>query len=269
MNHIFTLYKGFWKNEIPPHLSIKLPKECVRNLLSKGGYGLRNTYEWDLPQETSFWFVIKDTFGGLDEMSSKKRTQVRKSLKTYDIRRVTADEILEVGFSIYNAAMESYRVKAKAITKEQYRARIQLAEKTGKAEYWCVYLKETGEAVALAINTISDDCCEYNTMKCDPKFMRNSTYPYYGLIYEMNRYYLEERNLDYVNDGARSITGHSNIQEMLVDVFNFRKAHCRLQIEYKWWFRIAVNILYPFRRLLPFASVKSILNMEEMRRNQE
>ena len=57
----------------------------------------------------------------------------------------------------------------------------------GRSDYWCVYNKETNEAVALAINTVFEDCCEYNTMKCKPKVMRNSTYPYYGLIYEMNR----------------------------------------------------------------------------------
>jgi hypothetical protein len=65
-----------------------------------------------------------------------------------------------------------------------------------------VYEKATGKAVALAINTLHDDCCEYNTMKADPTFLRNSIYTYYGLIYEMNRYYLEELGLKYVNDGA-------------------------------------------------------------------
>lgn len=65
-----------------------------------------------------------------------------------------------------------------------------------------MYEKATGKAVALAINTLHDDCCEYNTMKADPTFLRNSIYTYYGLIYEMNRYYLEELGLKYVNDGA-------------------------------------------------------------------
>ena len=36
----------------------------------------------------------------------------------------------------------------------------------------------------------------------------------------MNRYYLEELKLKYVNDGARSITEHSNIQPFLIDTFD-------------------------------------------------
>ena len=51
-------------------------------------------------------------------------------------------------------------------------------------------------------------------MKADPQYL-NSTYPYYGLIFEMNRYYLDELKLVYVNDGVKSITGHSNIQTFL------------------------------------------------------
>lgn len=84
----------------------------------------------------------------------------------------------------------------------------------------------------------------------------------------MNRYYLQELDLRYVSDGARSITGHSNIQPFLIDKFHFRKAYCQLQIEYQWWLKIIINILFPFRRLIPVQKVKAILNMEAMRRNK-
>ena len=57
-------------------------------------------------------------------------------------------------------------------------------------------------------------------MKADPAYLRNSTYPYYGLIYEMNRYYLQELCLKYVSDGARSITEHSGIQPFLIEKFH-------------------------------------------------
>ena len=103
-------------------------------------------------------------------------------------------------------------------------------------------------------------------MKCNPAYLRNSTYPYYGLIFEMNRYYLQELGLKYVNDGARSITEHSNIQPFLIEKFNFRKAYCHLNIHYKWWFGLVVKCLYPFRKIIPNHKVKSILNMEAMAR---
>lgn len=268
MENNFALYKGCWLYRCPPHDSRFLSvDECFR-LLNRGGYLLRNVYDWDCEYKTSFWFVIKDSFGGLEELSSKMRNQVKKSLKTYDVCRVSADEMLQVGFPIFQSAIEGYRVKASRITMEAFRDRIRQGEKAGNVDFWCVYEKETHKAVALAINTLHKDCCEYNTMKADPAYLRNSTYPYYGLIYEMNRYYLQELCLKYVNDGARSITEHSNIQPFLIDKFHFRKAYCQLQIVYQWWMKIAVNILFPFRKLVPVRSVKAILNMEAMRRNK-
>ena len=99
-----------------------------------------------------------------------------------------------------------------------------------------------------------------------PEYKHNNTYPYYGLFHSLNAYYVGERQFRYVADGARTITEHSNIQEFLMDNFNFRKAYCRLELHYQWWMRLAVKILYPFRKLVPFPSVKALLNMESMTR---
>lgn len=267
MESSFILYKGCWLSKYPPHCSRYLVNSECFLLLNRGGYLLRNVYEWGC-NETSFWFIIKDSFGGMEELSSKMRNQVKKSLRTYDVKRVSAREMLQVGFPIFQAAIENYRVKASQITLQAFETKIQQGEKAGNIDFWCVYEKETHKAVALAINTLHKDCCDYNTMKADPAFLRNSTYPYYGLIYEMNRYYLEELGMKYVSDGARSITEHSNIQSFLVDKFHFRKAYCRLQVEYRWWVGVFVNLLFPFRKLIPVPKVKAILNMEAMRRNK-
>ena len=184
----------------------------------------------------------------MEELSSKMRNQVKKSLKTYDVCRVSANEMLRVGFPIFQVAVENYKVKATRITMDAFETRIQQSEKAGNVDFWCVYTKETHKAVALAINTLHKDCCEYNTMKADP--------------------YLQELGFKYVSDGARSITEHSNIQSFLIDKFHFRKAYCQLQIVYQWWMKIAINILFPFRKMISVQSVKAILNMEAMRRNK-
>ena len=106
--------------------------------------------------------------------------------------------------------------------------------------------------------------CDYSVMKARPDEL--SRYPYYGLIYTMNEYYLKECGLGYVNDGGRSITEHSNIQPFLMQKFNFRKAYCRISIVYKPWLAVMVKVLFPFRKWVPVASVRSLLNQEEMTR---
>lgn len=191
------------------------------------------------------------------------RNQVRKSLKVYDIKRISQSEFIRIALPIYNAALASYKVKAKQVTMEQI---ISSAQGDNK-HFWAAYHKGTHEAVAVGLNTIMPDCCCYNVLKAIPKAMHNSTYPYYGLIHEMNRYYLNELNLDYVSDGARSLTEHSNIQPFLEQKFHFRKAYCKLNLVYKPWLGAVVNLLYPFRRFMPL-KVKSILNLEAMYRGE-
>ena len=159
-------------------------------------------------------------------------------------------------------------MKATSISELAFKKKIEKYTTLGNVDFWCVFEKQSHKAVAFAINTCYSDCCNYNTMKANPAYLKNSTYPYYGLIYEMNRYYLDELKLKYVNDGARSITEHSNIQPFLIEKFNFRKAYCKLQIEYQWWMKLGVNVLYPFRNIIPVRTVKAILNMEAMKRGE-
>jgi hypothetical protein len=104
MENSFTLYKGCWLSKCPPHSSCYLKIDKCGKLLNRGGYLLRNVYDWDCEHETSFWFVIKDSFGGMEELSSKMRNQVKKSLKTYDVCRVSASEMLRVGFSYFSSS---------------------------------------------------------------------------------------------------------------------------------------------------------------------
>ena len=225
-----------------------------------------NTFDFDTNVELPYYYVIKDSFGGIEELSTKVRNQIRKSFKTYDIKRISSDE--RVGYPVFLAALKSYKVKAKIISELDFVDSIKKGSLKGNIDYWAVYDKKTGQVVAVAINTLHGDCCEYNTMKADPQYL-NSTYPYYGLIFEMNRYYLDELKLLYVNDGAKSITNHSNIQTFLIDKFNFRKAYCRVQIVYQWWFKLMVVLLYPFRSLIPVLKIRAILNIEEIRRKMD
>lgn len=58
------------------------------------------------------WHVIKDTFGGMEELSSKMRNQVKKCFKTMKVNKITSDCLLKEGYGVYVAAMDSYSVKA-------------------------------------------------------------------------------------------------------------------------------------------------------------
>lgn len=263
MQYRYRLYKSAWIFESDPHLEIQLSLQETNKLFSKGGMMVRNTYNFDCKEETLFWYVIKDTFGGMEELSPKMRNQVKKCFKTMRVEKVTADYLLQNGYEVFVAATENYKVKAVPPTQIQFEDRIRNAEEN---EYWACIDLETEKMVAFCMNKVTTESCEYRTMKAIPVFQKK--YAYYGLIYEMNRYYLEERVLKYVNDGARSLTNHSNMQPFLINKFNFRKAYCYIEIKYKWWLGFIIKCLYPFRKIITVRKIRAVLDMEAMARGK-
>ncbi len=261
----FKIYKGAWLFAGEPHLSEKISKQQAKYLLSKGGLMVRNAHAFDQDEISSFWYVIKSDFGGIEELPTKVRNMVRNSLKKLDIRKVSSDELLTKGYEVYQLANLSYKVKADGVSFDEFRKRIKLHK---NYEYWACFDKETSHMVAFSINHVFNSHAEYETMKANPEYLKGSFYPYYGLLFAMNEYYLQSLQLDYVNDGTRSITEHSNIQPFLIKNFNFRKAYCQLQIEYVWWLKLIIYTLYPFKNLIKIPRLRSLLNMEAMKRNE-
>lgn len=260
----YILYKGAWLSLdiINEH---QLSTEDCTALLNRGGYLVRNVFDFDCKENTSFWYVIKDSFGGMEELSSRTRNKVRKSLRLCDVRIITKEEMLEYGFDVHRTAAAAYRVKAHVPCRDEFKNRL-TNQKEGY-EYWGSFRRDNGQMIAFSMNYINYDSAEYQTLKAIPEF-RTSHYAFYGLLYEMNRYYLEEKGLRFVNDGARSITNHSNVQPFLMDTFNFRKAYCHLRLTYKWWFGMVIKVLYPLRKFIKIAKVQAILNMEAMARGE-
>ena len=259
----YRLYKQAWVFNSDPHRESKLGMDDVSNLFSKGGLIVRNVYDFDARVETSFWYVIKDHFGGYEELSSNMRNQVRRCFKTMAVKQISSDYLLANGYSVYVHAFESYKVKSHIPSRWEFESRIKNAQEN---EFWGVFDLGTNKLVAFSMNFVTDESCEYRTMKAIPEYQKK--YAYYGLIFEMNKYYLEEKKLKYVNDGSRSITNHSNIQPFLIEKFNFRKAYCKLHIYYKWWIKLIIKIFYPLRPVILIRKLRYLLDMEAMARNQ-
>lgn len=257
----FKLYKHAWlwigSEDEEPQLTYA---DC-RELLTQGGWLVRNTHDFDCGEEADFWYVVKDAFGGMEELSGKMRNQVRRSMANYSFRRMTREELLSMGYAVHKAAATGYKVKAHVPTEKEFQADITEGPEN---EYWGAFDKNDGHLAAFAKNIVYERMCDYSVMKALPDELPR--YPYYGLIYTMNQYYLKECGLRYVNDGARSITDHSNIQPFLIQKFHFRRAYCRLNIVYKPWLAIIVKFLYPLRNWIPVSSVRNLLYQESMTR---
>ena len=84
-------------------------------------------------------------------------------------------------------------------------------------------------------------------------------------------YYLNECGKKYVSDGERSILHKTNVQTYLMEHFGYRKAYCRLHVQYKKALGMLIKTLYPIRKTLKrldgiqkVHKLNSLLMMEEI-----
>ena len=168
------------------------------------------------------------------------------------------------GYDVYFQSFSRYKdVTSKPVTKEIWS---QWIKSRSDVEYWAAYNIETGKMIAYVDVLIQNGIAKYTAMKGIPAFL-NKNYPFYGLLFIMQEYYVEKQRLRFVTDGARSVTEHSNIQSFL-DKFRFRRAYCRIQIKYVWWVKILISFLYPVRNIIPIKKIKYLLRFEAMQRGQ-
>ncbi len=261
-------YQGALLPRVPPHQEIRLSRQEQKELLKLSEtIFLRYTDEWNR-EDGEFWFVIKEYFGGLEELSANTRSKIRRGQKRNIARRVDAEHIAKFGYEVYKSAFEKYDTFIKPIDQKHFKERILSNQ---MLEYWGVFDKESSRLVAYSENFIEDNMCHYSTIKFHPDFLKH--YTSYILIYEMNRYYLEEKKMRYVNDGARSISHETNVQKFLMEKFKFTKAYVKLNIAYRWNVGMMVKMLYPLRALVkkidhPLANKISVmLKQEAIRRS--
>ena len=257
----YSLYRRAWRFSGAPHEETLLNKEECKALLRQGGVLVRNTYNFDCQEETKFWFVIKDRFEGFDELPSRVRNKIRHAQTAFDYRLIDQALLKEKGYPILVDTFADYAVTDRTINEADFKAYLDKYQ----FDYWGVFNKETSELVGFSCVRRWTDSCEYDLSGMMTRYKHDGSYPYYGLYHAMNEYYLGKQGFKYVSDGTRSITEHSNIHEFLIQNFNFRKAYCHLQVHYNWWMKVAVKVLYPFRRIITNRRIKAILNMEGMK----
>ena len=70
MKNKFYLYRKAWRFDGAPHEEPQLQEQEWKELLKQGGLLVRNTYTFDCQENTSFWYLIKDQFEGLEELQT-------------------------------------------------------------------------------------------------------------------------------------------------------------------------------------------------------
>ena len=266
MSDQWRKYQGVLVSAKAPHHEVST-QNINAELKKNNAFLARWVTNFDCEKETNFWHIICDIPLELKDYSLNTRSKIKRGLNHCDVRKISYQHLLADGYEVYKSAFERYNTSQKIFTDNQFKESIlQLIQKW---EFWGVYFNDN--LIGYSQNKIDDMTCEYSVIKFHPKYLKY--YSSYALFYSMNRYYLNECNYKYVNDGSRSISHQTNIHEFLISKFKFRKAYCYLYIQYQPFFGLIVSSLFPFRKILSIIdisilrNVNSILLQEEIKRN--
>ena len=266
--HKWRKYNGALIPMFPPHIQIDT-NGLEDKIQEEGVYFARWTSNFDCVEKTKFWFVINDSAIRLEDYSSNTRSKIRRGLKNCDVKIVDKQTIINQGYEVYKQAFDRYKTYLKA--KEYSEFCNDIISLSEKWQFWGVFFQE--KLIAYSQNKIVDNYCDYSTIKFHPDYL--SRYSSYALFYSMNQYYLNDNNFKYVNDGARSLSHETNIQEFLIQKFKFRKAYCIMHIMYNNKLSFIVNLFYPFRFIFSyfnfgfFRKLNVLLTHESIARSYE
>jgi hypothetical protein len=274
-------YQGMVVPLGPAMFDYTISEDEARFLLSKfpkallvrwtDGFNLSDDYKGIESKSEEGWYaVICTKFKDLEEYSSSDRNKIKKGLKNCEVKRVEADFIARNGFNIFVSAFERYKgVKKPSITEKEFRERVlKMRDFEDIVHYWGVFHKNN--LIAYSENYIYDNIeVGYSTTKFHPDFLKLR--PSEALIYEMNKYYLKDHKFKYVNDGFRNILHQTNIQDFLIDKFNFIKAYTNLYVFYRNYVSFYLKMSYPIRKIIKnlFPKVGALYIMEEIIRRQK
>ena len=266
-------YNGALIPNGPPHIDVDVTG--IEKMIKKERvYFARWTTKFDCSNTTNFWHVICDKFIPMDLLSRNTRNNTRRGLRRCRVKQVDNQFVVDNCYPVYKAAFDNYDGHVSSVSEEDFKQEYMGYNDSDLWHFWVVYENETNQIIAYTRNRIEYNQCELCTTKFHPDFLRRY-YPSEALFYTMNDYYLKEKKFIYINDGARSISHETNIQDFLIQKFKFRKAYCKLHIIYSQKVKLLLLMIYPFRSLVQyfktgfFVKLNILIKQEEIRRSYE
>lgn len=230
----------------------------------------RWTTEFDCGCETNWWYVIKDAPFDLENITSKERKSIRQALKKCYTKVINPSDYMEDLYECYSSAYLKYKNANIQATKESFVK----SWENNHVECWGGFDKEDDKLIGYMTVCVHDTFVEIQTAKFNPIYLKRqvSDVLYHDVLY----YYLNECHKKYVSSGSRSINHVTGTQEYKIRRFGYRKAYCKLHIEYNPNIRAFILVLYLFRKiLLKFDNIhivhqiNAVLTMEEISRREK
>ena len=216
-------------------------------------------------QPTDWWYVVCDAYDP-KKFPSKIRSEINRGNRNCSVKRVEAEWLAQHGYKCYLAAFRRHK-NDRPVAQERFRGRV-LRSVGGPFEYWGVFVGDKLAGYCQCV--LEDKDVATSVIKLDPAYFKQ--YSSYALISNLVNHYVVTRGM-VINNGTRSIAHETNFQQLLLKL-GFRKQFCRLNVIYSGWMEKAVQVIFPFQKLigrLPYHhglihKLRALLFLEELKR---
>lgn len=240
-----------------------------------GALFARWSTNFDCSEKTSWWYVVKDDPFDINLLKSKRRYEINKGNKNFEVKLIAPQEykedILNVQVAAFSAYPEKYRPK---VDVQKFKKEIDEWPRTYRV--FAAFSRENDELCGYALlREHESKWVEFNVLKTNPKSEPLAVNA--AIVYAIMEYYNEIlQKGGIICDGERSVSHETKFQDYLEKYFCFRKAYCKLNIKYRSRIKLLVKIAYPFRALLKqldgigfIHQVNAVLKMESIIRESK
>lgn len=261
-----------------PHENVDITPIENGDIWKLGGKGTtpllaRWTTDFDCGYETNWWYVIKDAPFEINALKAKRRYEVNKGIRNFDVRVIDPSDFKEELYQVQVAAFSGYPEKYRpTVKKDEF---ITSLDKWGNCTVFGAFFRETDELAGYTMITVTDTkWLGLSVQKTNPEFEKFGINA--ALVEKVVTYYADFlENGGIICDGSRSINHETNFQDYLEKYFGFRKAYCQLHIHYNPKIKWVVHTLFPLRKLLQkfdksgiIHQLNAVLKMEEICRSK-
>lgn len=229
----------------------------------------RWTSDFDCGYETNWYWLIRESPFILEELTKGSRKKIKKALENCIVERIDSREYSESLWNVYQEATERYKHYTNNADKKSFIHRC--LNPNENEEYWAGFDAETHRMIGYKICLVHQEWVNFSVGKYSTEFLKLRVSD--ALNYVVLNYYLNLQEKRYVTDGERVVLHDTNVQEYLIEHFNFRKAYCHLHIKYRPITGALVKFAYPFRGVIQHLDnslaykLNAVLRMEEICRN--
>ncbi len=257
----------------PPHEEpnlLPLEDNSIWNIEGRTPLLARWTREFDCGYETNWWYVIKDTPFDISSLKAKRRYEINKGIKNFEVCEINASDYKHELYHVVESAWAIYPEKYRP--KLDYDAFLKDVDNWNYYKVYAAFQKETQKLCGYAILKRKDLYIDFCVLKSIPEYEHFGVNAAmcYQIVMDHNSFFEDG---GYICDGARNIVHETDFQNYLIKYFEFRRAYCHLELAFNPTVKWLVKLSYPFRGVIrklgwcKWASqLASVLNMEEIRR---